>query len=407
MVRRPFRYLLATTIALTGCSALLDVNDIYFDPNAVGPNAEGGSAEGSPTAEGSAGDGGADSVACAADTSKDPKHCGRCGHDCGGGSCMAGVCQGFELASVTSAPLNDVVAAGAYVFVSTSITLTTQNGGIWRVPKTGGMAEPYVATRYAEKMAVLADKLYFVVDETIANGGGLFTCPVVGASPCTPTLVAAAAEPRGLTVDNGRVFYGDNATGKGLMLYAPPAAPVVFRADFGALGDYYVSGDRAFYSITFQPSQPPQHAEVLEALTDGGINQIYTYDSPTANAGRLIGDQNQFLFTAFDFTGAPNGVVRRIPRTASAATCSLGGTANKRPYGIHTDGTHVYWTNQGEGASQPYTKGSVAACESAGCCANPTTLWNGDGEPSGLTGDADFLYFVTYVTGSVWKVAKP
>ena len=40
MVRRPLRWLLAATLALTGCSALLDVKDIYFDPSPGAATAE-------------------------------------------------------------------------------------------------------------------------------------------------------------------------------------------------------------------------------------------------------------------------------------------------------------------------------------------------------------------------------
>jgi hypothetical protein len=34
-------------------------------------------------------------------------------------------------------------------------------------------------------------------------------------------------------------------------------------------------------------------------------------------------------------------------------------------------------------------------------------LWTGDGEPDGIVGDADALYFVTRGSGSIWKLAKP
>jgi hypothetical protein len=34
-------------------------------------------------------------------------------------------------------------------------------------------------------------------------------------------------------------------------------------------------------------------------------------------------------------------------------------------------------------------------------------MWTGDGQPEGVTGDADAIYFVTYVKGSLWKIAKP
>ncbi len=409
MTRRSLRFLLATTLALTGCSALLDVKDIYFDPNA-GPGGGGqdGSVDGPTNGEGGPpGDGGVDAANCVADLQNDAKHCGRCGHDCGGGACAAGVCQALLLTSVSGAPLNRIVASGQYLFVSSRITKSFNVGGVWRVLKTGGNAEEYAATRFAENMLILGDTLYFVNDDTLANSGGLYSCPVVGPSPCTPALIAAAEEPRALTVDNGRIFYGDRAAGKGLMLYAPPAAPVVFRAGFGFPINFFVDGTRAFYSFTFQPANGLYHAKVLEAFTDGGVADIYSYDSPTAEDGLLIADANQFLFTAYDFTNTTGGVVRRIPRSMAVTPCDVGGTGNKRPYGIHTDGARIYWSNQGEGPAEPYTNGSVVSCEATGCCAMPKPMWTGDGEPTALTGDAEFIYFVTYATGGIYKVAKP
>ena len=34
-------------------------------------------------------------------------------------------------------------------------------------------------------------------------------------------------------------------------------------------------------------------------------------------------------------------------------------------------------------------------------------MWTGDGQPEGITGDADAIYFVTRTKGSIWKIAKP
>ncbi len=407
MVRRPLRYVLAATFALTGCSALLDVKDIYFDPSAASGD---GGPDGAPT-EGGPSDGGADSQSCVTGTMTDEKNCGRCGHSCLGGACTAGVCQAVELASVTDAPMAHIAVSDLHVFASTSISLNTQVGGIWRIPKAGGAPELYSPIRYSQAMVIVADRLYFVVDDYVMDGtagqtGGFYSCPVTGPAPCAPTLIAPAESPGAITVDKGRILYGDNRTGKGLMAYSPPAAPVVFRDGFGFSRSYFADGQVAYFVATFIPPGPPPAAKVFEILTDGGVDEKFVYDNAHAQGGRLVGNTNEIFFTAYDYQGNTPGAVRRIPR-AAGAPCDIGGPMVRRPYGIYVDGTRVYWTNLGDGAAEPFTNGSLASCEQAGCCTTPKTMWTGDGQPEGITGDADAIYFVTRTKGSVWKVAKP
>jgi hypothetical protein len=400
------RVALASALVLTGCTALIGVNDIYLDPNA-GPGGEGGLPDGS-TADGPRGDGGADGGDCKADLQTDKKHCGRCGHDCFGGACKAGKCEGIELASITDAPLYEIAVSAQHVFVSPRILLTTQTGGIWRVPKNGGAPEAYVTIRYAEAMAILGDKLYFGVDDDPSPGatGGLYSCPLVGPAPCAPTLIAAATNVRGVTVEKGKVFYGDDVAGKGLMVYAPPAAPTVFRAGFGFSADYFVDGTAVFYTATI--TNNPRRAKLLEIFPDAGdVNETYFYENPNASDGTVEGSATFLLFTAYDDKTTTGGVVRRIPRAAGPAPCDYGGNTNERPYGVFADATRVYWSNQGAGAVEPFTGGSVVSCELGGCCTTPDVMWTGDGQPTAITADADAVYFATKAKGSVWKIAKP
>lgn len=405
--RRALRLALASALVLTGCTALLDVKEIFLDPNATAGGGEGGTYEGSTT-DGPAGDGGVDG-SCKADFLTDKKHCGRCGHDCFGGACNAGKCEAIELASITDAPLYDVVASAQHVFMATALQLTTQVGGIWRVPKNGGAPEAYVTLRYARAMAVLGDLLYFVVADSPANGatdtGGLYSCPLAGASPCVPKLLSASTNPRAIAIDKGTIFYGDNLAGKGLMAYAPPAAPTVFRTDFGFSGNYFVDGTAAFYTTVIFNN--PQRAKVFQILPDGSVDETYFYENPKASDGVLRGTPTTLFFTGYNYLGTAGGIVRRIPRAGGPPPCDYGGATNKRPYGLAIDATHIYWTNMGEGAAEPYTGGSLVRCELAGCCATPDVMWTGEGQPTAVTADADAVYFTTKAKGSLWKIAKP
>lgn len=407
------RVLLASAVVLTGCNALIDVRDIYLDTDGGDPTGTDGSTDGNVTPpEGGSVDGGADAPAtCNADLQTDVNNCGRCAHSCGGGACTVGVCQPLELVTVAqSPPLFFIAVSPQHVFASARVRTFDQRSGVWRTPKNGGAAELYANLRYAEAMAVLGNKLYFIVSEDAENGadrhGGFYSCALNEPAPCTPTLIAAADNPNGLTVDKGAVYYGDSDPMKGLMQYTPAGgAPTLFRPGYGSLASYFIDGAAVFYSVTFTSS--PYRAAVLEVFPDAGFAERYSYTSATADDGQLIGSPDALLFTAYDFSNTTGGIVRRIPRAAGVAPCDLGGSGNKRPYGIHADGARVYWTNQGVGAAPPYTGGSVVSCPAAGCCAVPETLWTGDGQPTAMAGDADAIYWVNQSKGSIWKVAKP
>jgi hypothetical protein len=99
--------------------------------------------------------------------------------------------------------------------------------------------------------------------------------------------------------------------------------------------------------------------------------------------------------------------VHRYPRTGTGLPCDYGGTSNERPYGVTIDAERIYWTNQGVGSTEPFTGGSVKTCELAGCCAQTYVLWTGEGQPSAITTDDAFVYWVTEKSSVVWKVAKP
>ena len=190
------------------------------------------------------------------------------------------------------------------------------------------------------------------------------------------------------------------------MTYVPGGgAPTVFRSGFGFSGDYFVEGTKAFYTATIFNN--PRRAKLLEIFPDGGVNETFIYENVQAVDGTVFGTPTFLLFTAYDGANTTGGVVRRIPRAGGPAPCDFGAASNVRPYGVVADDKRVYWTNQGEGATEPFTGGSLATCELSGCCTMPETLWTGDGMPAGITTDSTAIYFVTRGRGSLWKIAKP
>jgi hypothetical protein len=78
-------------------------------------------------------------VTCTDEEKKTPKHCGRCGRDCGGGECVAGECQAYVLESNLVGAWYVAVDAD-YVYWTTRIDTSygvAGNGDLHRRKKTG------------------------------------------------------------------------------------------------------------------------------------------------------------------------------------------------------------------------------------------------------------------------------
>ena len=277
------------------------------------------------------------------------------------------------------------------------------------MPKNGGAPELFADVRYAEDMRVLGDKLFFVVEDNVGDGGenqtgGLYVCPLNGPVPCQPSRVVVADNPAAIAVDGTRVIFSDYSDGHKVFDTANnQTSPLTDRRS----RRIFVDGTAIFYNFSAVFSTP-QVAYLYEYLPDASVVTRHQYESPSAEAAGLAGNKDAIFTVGYDWEGATTGgVVHRHPRAANGLPCDYGGTTNKRPYGLTIDAQRIFWTNQGSGNDEPFTGGSVSTCEIAGCCAQPEVLWTGDGQPSAIVNDDNFVYWVTEKTSVVWKVAKP
>ncbi|AKU96006.1 hypothetical protein AKJ09_02670 [Labilithrix luteola] len=421
--RLALRSILASAFVLGGCSAIIGINDVSYDPSATqGSDVDGSTnPDGGPTTlddgatvlpDGAVVTDGStepDGAACAgADLMTDAKHCGRCGHDCLGGACSAGKCQAVQLGSAGSSPLTFVAVSDNDVFATGDVELTSQVGGVWRTPKAPGAGiTSFVADatmRYAYGIAVIDQKLYMTNADYKASGGGLYACDLLGPANCTPSKIVDAELPFAVSSVGGKLYFWDHD--KGIMVYTPGGTVATFRANLPG-PRLYADGKNAYYIITFD-SGGNRYAALLEALPNGNVKEMSRYETPTVDRSDIAGNATDLFFTAWDSEGSGGGIARRIPRTDGQPSCEYGGATNARPQGITVDAENVYWTNGGTGPKDgPWTNGSLNTCKLSGCCTTPDVLWTGNGRPFGVTTDDKAIYWVTQQTGQIWKIAKP
>jgi hypothetical protein len=125
--------------------------------------------------EGAVADGAAEGGAICANVTTDPMNCGRCGHDCLGGACAAGVCQPLLVASFTDQPVGSVVLSQDHVFWNTMQDLAGGPGNVYSCPKVGCAGAFTVLPAVGNVVRNLgSDGAQKVYAGAFYGGGGLF-----------------------------------------------------------------------------------------------------------------------------------------------------------------------------------------------------------------------------------------
>jgi hypothetical protein len=141
---------------------------------------------------------------CEIDSDADPRHCGRCGHDCGPGACLDGVCQAASLVELPG-PAGALAASGGDVFVAVSASI---------VRVSPAAAVTTVASGSAPLFAVDAGSLYWIDLDT----GSLTRTPLAGGASVTLASVSSSGA---IALDETSVVFTDGEGGSGLVRRVP------------------------------------------------------------------------------------------------------------------------------------------------------------------------------------------
>lgn len=389
--------------ALLGCSALIGVRDIYLDEN----SANDGGSSGATSSGGSSGssggnDGGTDApIACNADLENDPAHCGRCGHDCLGGTCTAGKCGPVTLASGLVNP-NTIALDAMNVY-----TTTYGDGRVLRVAKDGSSTTPLASgMEKSSGVAVAGNVLFWTNADFTFNDagawGGVFKCTLPACSD--RTLVRAYDIPNNLSEVNGNIFVSVrndaeirrvNANGTGDILIATTNQPFGLACDPNHC--YYTSAQPNLY----------------RALADGGRGETAVGALDSSFIGYVTVDADRYYWTYTQENTNKGKVFSGLKSDVAGSKIEYGDNKTGS-VGVAVDAANVYWTNSGTftGATSN-ADGELLTCPKAGCPASGALLLADKlPNPWGVAVDDVAVYWVEYTnanqqTGTVRKVAKP
>jgi hypothetical protein len=363
-------------------------------------------------------DGGASGVCDPNSVSADAHNCGRCGHDCLGGSCSAGACQPVVLASGRSRPA-DIAVANGYVYFADEGTAAanTTDGKVARVPIGGCEAESGGASSCVTELAtnrqapsgiaVNSEALYWTeVGAVSTTPSGTVMRLAFDNTPMTkfasiqdgprkvavddPNIISATPSAYWINGNSGEVRrrFLEDGTANGSAIVTNVNAPVAIASNgtricFSSVGDGDISGTVNCCDPTGAPMSTLGTALALPRGLSIGATHVYW-----ANSG--------------------DGTIRRATPTGGDKSIVL--TNRKTPSDVRVTGNAIFWVESGSAPN--YDDGAVAMADLDG--GNVVTLATGQRNPRRLSVDATAVYWIDSGStlsdafdGAVMKVALP
>jgi hypothetical protein len=352
-----------------------------------GPTSATGPSDASPPLDGSGASIVQVDTGCGA-TQTDPRNCGGCGIDCGGGACVEGVCSSPPLGVLASGQQTPVGIAldDANVYWM-NLGISGSAAQVMKCAKTGcGNAPTVLASAVwsaPTRLAVYGGTVYWATD------GLLLSCSTDGC-PGGPTVLSSGAlRPTDIAVGAAGIYVGDLNQGA-LLVYplAGGANPTAVWSSFAAPAAIALGRTTVYFATT---------GVSLLSCGAAGCATIVSGGMPTALAldGTYVYIGTQALMSP--------GTVGWCPEAPDAG-CAAGPKllTSRVTYcaGIAGDGTNVYFSDRGmarsDGGSVFSGLGRVAKCPLAGCAGNPTPVAGFVNLPQQIAVDGTTVYWTDF-----------
>lgn len=297
---------------------------------------------------GDAGDAGCGDAATLA---SDEHNCGRCGHDCLGGACVAGQCQALQLAS-GEGEIDGLAIAPTHIYWTSyhrqhvvRCALPTCAGGAEVIAQTAGPATG---------IGVNASHVFWS-DWGAGGATGTIAKCVPGNCEATRTvMVTGLTRPNGLSLTNTDVFWDSSYAG------------VLGRCSLGCAG---AAG------TTVAGSQYSTNHSFIAA------GSLYWMISSSASSGAI-----RYCPLTGCNPDSPPSLVEGIGQ----------------PVGLTANSTHVYWNSR--------LTQQILSCDLPACAGGPQEVVSGQGLVAYMAADDERLYWSTAAIGAsttLWSCRLP
>jgi len=241
-----------------------------------------------------------------------------------------------------------LTAGGGYVYFASSDM--AEGAGTEHLSRCSEAACSSTRTDYATPstnrpvggIAFDSTRFYYSQNESTANSGGIFSCPVAGGSTCA--LINAVANPGELHVDTGKLYWFAGPSTTGLSSCTTTGGTVTAGNNLNVT-DFMILGGEIYFSSSMK----------IHAVAEPG--------------------------SAFD----------NFPLFSSSSNVIA----------IASDGTSVYWIDDTSG-----TTGTLYTCSVAACVPAPLVSGLSDPTTGGLLVTDDSIYYTTQIDSKVWRLAK-
>jgi hypothetical protein len=317
------------------------------------------------------------------DTDEDPQNCGRCDHDCAGGACIDGMCQPIEL---IPGEVGNGVAVDA-----TNVYWANAAAEEIRMASLDGQNVTTIATGFDTSLRVTPIAVNSTGVYWLHNMGVIFGAPFASApSPCAATPLPSTCvmivneytngdNTNALAVDETHVYWA-NYLGKIKRSNLDGSGQVIL-----ASGQADPRGIQVHSSGVYWSNTAASYAGVtgLMRMNLDGTDLTTLVKGNTGSALAIFGP-NIFWST---------GTIQTMPLTGGEVTSlSRGSTTH-----LIVDAEFIYWSGYG---TEFWETGMFKAPRAGG----PPVLIAAEG--GGMVQDARFIYYTTYETSRLMRLAK-
>lgn len=305
-----------------------------------------------------------------------PRACGRCGRDCGGGQCVDGMCTPYVIAENIPVPWYLAVDA-THVYVTSHVYRDAGTGDVYAVPKDGGPFK--VIADLGDSFDVFVNGTTLVTSSLWDNA--LFGVPIDVAGP--PKVLWDGGQTLDIALRDGTIYF----TARGQNNHHP----IALRPDKGvisfatlATGDEIegvaVDATHVYWATRNNPG-------MISRRNRDGTGPIENWQA-VQRVRRITVDEEAVYWTG------DRGAARRSKSGADVVTLVDGEVG----FGtIVVDATHAYITL--------YDSGRVVRMNKRDGSSR-TELSKDLSNPMGLADDGASIYFTERGGNRVWRMTK-